>query len=184
LRLLKSSAKKYFFLIIVVCFVLFLVTCKTPAAVIPELVIEQEPVQQELIIVELEEPPIGQPPQMGAASMEILSIDSVRAEIIITVNFDNPNVFAVPSPKITYNYLLNRHVFIRGIIENERTLNPSSVTPVSFRLFVNYTDLFRSFPALRNQNEVPSLIVLTYEFGAQGGGEIVNLEIAGVLPLR
>ena len=155
--------------------------CKTPAPV----TVTEEPVviEQEIeIIIEQEEPQpvVFEFPQMNGVSMEIHSIDAYRAIIVVSINFDNPNLFEISTPKITYNYFLNRNSFIRGIIENEVFLAPSSVTPVFFRMMVNYTDLFRSFPNFRNLNQVSSMIVLACEFG----GEIKNWEINGVLPLR
>jgi LEA14-like dessication related protein len=163
---------KLFSLIKMVFVCLVFVTCKTSTPVFFEPV--EPEIEQEV------ESPVTQFPQMNGASMEIQNIDSNRAVIIVSVNFDNPNSFEVQSPRIVYNYFLNRNSFVRGIIENETSLAPVSTTLVSFRMVVNYTDLFRSFPAFRNLNQVPTLIVLACEFD----GEIKNWEINGVLPLR
>jgi len=93
---------------------------------------------------------------------------------------ENTNVFEIPPPKITYDYQLSRNSFIKGIIESDRLLAASSVTPVFFRLVVNYSDLYRSNRTLRNSNlaELPSLLIMTCELD-----EVMNFELTGTLPL-
>ena len=160
--------------------------CQTPPKAVQEPVIENI---KELEIVEtaeiMEVLPEPQSPLPGAASMRIQSIDSNRAIINVIVNFENPNVFEIPSPRILYNYQLNRISFIRGMIESEKPLAASSVTPVSFRLMVSYADLFRSFTSFRNLSEVPSLLTLVCEFANPVYNErMTSLEIPGILPIR
>lgn len=132
-------------------------------------------------------PPVPQPPNAGAASMKIDKIDSTRAEILVTVNFDNPNIFDIPSPTINYNYHINRNLFIRGLIESDGYLAASSTTPIVFRMLVFYTDLYRSNRPLRNSPlaEVPSLLVMTCDFdNTNPDWENFTFEISGTLPLR
>jgi len=129
--------------------------------------------------------PIPQIPQVAAPSMRIDNINITGAEILVTLNIVNPNAFELPSPKITYNYMVNRNSFIRGTIENERPLAPSSTTPINFRLLVNYSDLFRTFASLATAREAASLLTLSCDFGVPiFSGHNVNLELAGTLPLR
>jgi hypothetical protein len=173
--------KRYFLILLVLYILLNFLTCKTPPPILePE--IEQEVIPEKEIEVEpiYQVPLVVQPPEMGFASMEIRNIDSNRADIIVMINFDNPNSFVIPSPRITYNYLLNGSSFIRGIIEDNIPLAASSVTPVAFPLIVNYAGLFRSFPAFRSLNEASSLLTLIIEFD----NETTNWEINGALPLR
>ena len=129
--------------------------------------------------------PIPQAPKLGAATVNIDSIDLTKAELLVTVNVENPNVFEIPAPVITYNYQLNRNSFIRGRIENDKPLAPSSVTPLNFRLIVTYSDLFRSFASLMRESQVNSLLVLDLNFGIPlFDGPVYNLQIPGTLPIR
>ncbi|MCL2411958.1 MAG: hypothetical protein FWC97_09990 [Treponema sp.] len=155
------------------CGLLAFAGCRTVASV------QQPLIEQEKSAVK-EEVAAAQLPQRIGASMMVQSVEAHRAVVVVTVYFDNPNLFEIPAPRIVYNYSLNRNSFIRGIVNDASPLAGSAVTPVSFRLIVNYTDLFRSFPRLRNLNQVDGLVTLSYELG----DELVNLEIAGVLPLR
>jgi LEA14-like dessication related protein len=129
--------------------------------------------------------PIPQLPVLSAPTLTIDSIDLTKAEILVTVNVENPNIFELPSPKFSYDYQLNRNSFIKGNIESEKPLAPSSKTPVNFRMVVNYVDLFRSFASLMTAREVTSLLVLNCDFGIPiFGGESKRFEVSGSLPIR
>jgi LEA14-like dessication related protein len=128
--------------------------------------------------------PLPQLPRVSAPSMRIESSNTSRSEILVTMNVENPNPFQVPLPIITYDYQLNRNSFIRGNVNNTGFLAPSSTTPVSFRLTVNYSDLFRSFASLINAREVSSLLLISCDFGIPVfSGEPMNFQVAGTLPI-
>ena len=192
--------------IITLCVILIISTCKTPAPAvaeffeepvqIPELPAVLQPVFEEVSIIEPEEEPlfisvplpapVPVPPQVDAASMKIGNINLNRAEIIVTINVENPNEFEIMPPTITYDYHLNRNSFIRGIIESENRLAASSVTPVVFRLFVSYSDLYRNYRQLRNSPlaEIPSFLSMTCDYdNPDFTWEIMSLELTGTLPL-
>jgi len=129
--------------------------------------------------------PMPQLPRLSAPSMSIGSRDLTGAEIIVSMNLINPNVFDLPSPKIAYDFMINRNSFIKGAIENEGTLAASSTTPVSFRLLVNYADLLRSFVSLVTAREASTLINLECDFGIPiFNGPVIKQQIQGTLPLR
>jgi len=128
--------------------------------------------------------PLPQLPKISAPSMKIDSRDSSKVELLVTVNVTNPNVFPLPSLSIKYDYQLNRNSFIKGETVSE-ALAANAVTPVTFKLSVSYTDLFRSFASLLTSREVASSISLTGDFGIPAfSGETFNLNTTGTLPLR
>jgi len=128
--------------------------------------------------------PLPQLPKLSAPSMRIESRDSTRANILVTVNVENPNVFDLPPIGIKYDYQVNRNSFIKGETESGN-LAASAVTPLSVRLSVVYADLFRIFVSLLTSREVSSSISLTVDSGIPAfGGETFNLNISGSLPLR
>ena len=187
--------KKNIIVIISFCAILIISTCQTstPVPVFVEPVqepvrtIAPEPAAISVSVIEhKKEPPIPVPPQVDMAYMRIGNIDSNRAEIVVTINVENPNVFEISPPTITYDYHLNRNSFIRGIIESEDLLAASSVTPVVFRLFVSYSDLYRNYRQLRSSNltEIPSFLSMTCDYENPGfSWEILNFELTGTLPL-
>lgn len=129
--------------------------------------------------------PIPQLPRLGTPTLVIDSINSARVEMLVTVDIENPNTFEIPSPKFAYDYQLNRNSFIKGIIENEAPLAPSSITPVKFRMVVNYAGLFRSFSSLLSAREADGLLVLTCDFGIPiFSGESRYFEVYGAFPIR
>jgi LEA14-like dessication related protein len=127
-------------------------------------------------------------PQLPLISVPVMVMDNVgnsKTEILVTVNVENPNVFEIPSPKFSYDYQLSKKSFIWGIAENKAPLAPNSVTPVQFRLIVNYADFYRSFSNVAYTREAGSLLVLTCDFGIPVfSGESRRFEIPGSFPIR
>jgi LEA14-like dessication related protein len=128
--------------------------------------------------------PFPQLPRITSPSMRLGNTSTSGVEVLVTVNFENPNTFDFPSPKITYNYMLNRNSFIRGIIEDEGPLAASATTPIVFRLMVNYADLFRSFASLITASQVSSQLTLSCDFGIPFINRQLNLDLSGSIPLR
>jgi LEA14-like dessication related protein len=129
--------------------------------------------------------PLPQLPLISQTNMIIESADYSKAQIMVTINVENPNAFEVPSPKFYYDYQLNKKSFIKGVIENETPLAPSSVTPVKFRMVVNYADLYRTFSGFSFSRETAGLLVLTCDFGIPVfSGETMHFEIPGSFPVR
>ena len=128
--------------------------------------------------------PLLQMPTLNAPSMKVDSMDFTKAEILVTANINNPNAFDFPPAKIEYEYLLNRNPFLTGSTQTDRPIAASSVTPISFRLSVNYADLNRTLQTLQNATNVPSLLYLTVDFGIPIFGEdAFRFEVPGSLPM-
>jgi LEA14-like dessication related protein len=128
--------------------------------------------------------PVLQMPKLSMPSMKIDRIDFTRAELLFTVNVENPNEFDLPSPKLAYDYLVNNNSVIRSTLENSAPIAAAAVTPLIIRLEVQYADLYRSFQALRNVGEAPSKLSLTSDFALPAfAGNTFLTEIPGSLPL-
>jgi len=128
--------------------------------------------------------PMPQVPTVSRPVMRMENANTTRAVLSVTFNVQNPNPFPIPTPKLTYDFLLNRNSFIRGEIENNNLLAASATSPVTFQLIVNYADLFRSFSAMRNLFEVPTLLIVTCDLGSPiFGVEPMRFEISGTLPV-
>jgi len=128
--------------------------------------------------------PMPQLPRIRTPSMRMENANTTRAEIIVTINVENPNPFELPMPRIEYDYQLNKNSFIKGNLENEGVLAANKTTPVTFKLVVTYADLFRSFTSLLNSFQVNSLLVITCDFGLPSlGSEPQRFEVSGTLPV-
>jgi len=128
--------------------------------------------------------PLPQLPKLSAPTMSIGSRDLTRAEVLVTMNIENPNVFPLPPITIKYDYKLNSNSFLSGDTKSE-TIPPNSTAPVVFRLGVNYADVLRIIGSLLTSSSVSSSISLSGDFGIPAfGGETFNLSASGTLPLR
>ena len=118
---------KVLFAIITLNAVLIITACQTPPPVFIEPLQPAaaespaenfiESAKTDITAESREKPPVPIAPQVDMATMKIGNINSSRAEIVVTINVENPNVFEIPPPTITYDYHLNRNSFIRGIAE-------------------------------------------------------------------
>jgi LEA14-like dessication related protein len=128
--------------------------------------------------------PVPQLPRFSMPSMKIDKLDFTKAEVLVTFNVENPNVFELPALQMNYDYLVNRNSFIKSTIETGGPLAAAAVTPVAIRLAVNYANLYQSFQSLRNSHESPSLLALAGAVAIPAfDGDLLNLDIPGTLPL-
>jgi len=129
--------------------------------------------------------PLPQAPRLSNPTIRLGDRNLTRAELIISMNFENPNAFPVPAPKINYDYRINNNSFIRGIVENEAPLAANSTSTISTRLQVTYVDLIRSFAALATASQVSSSYNFSCDFGfPQYGWNVLNNALPFTLPLR
>ena len=129
--------------------------------------------------------PLPQVPRLSSPSMRIDRADLTGVQILVSVNIENPNVFILPTPKIAFDFSVNRNSFLNSAMEARGPLAASSVTPLSFRFSVRPADLIRRFPNIQNLREVPTMLSLTIDYAIPAfGGETFNVQIPGTLPLR
>ncbi|MCL2276440.1 MAG: hypothetical protein FWC21_00935 [Treponema sp.] len=151
----------------------------------PEVIIEEPLIAEIPVEIFSEILPDPQSPKLSAPTMNIININSSRVEILVTINIENPNIFELPSPVISYDYSLNKVSYIRGIVESDVPLAASSVTPLNFLLWVTYTDLYRNMRLPVSANELASQLSLSCSLECPVFGvESFNWLIAGTLPLR
>jgi len=128
--------------------------------------------------------PLPQLPILSAPVFRIEKADLTMVEFFVSVNIENPNVFELPPPRITFNYQINDTSFIRNTIVNRAPIAASSVTPVIFGLAVYYTDVFRILPGLRLSKNAPCTLDMSFNFAVPFfRGETFRLQIPSSLPL-
>jgi len=109
--------------------------------------------------------PVLQAPKVSRPSLKIDKLDFTKAELLFSMDVENPNIFEIPMPKMDYDYKVNNNSFIRSSVQTGSALAAGAVTPVMVRLAVNYQDLFQSFHSLSSLNEVSSLLSMRSDFG-------------------
>jgi LEA14-like dessication related protein len=129
--------------------------------------------------------PVLQMPKLSKPSMKFDKLDFTKAELLFEVNIENPNSFDIPSPKMAYEYLVNKNSFIQSSIDSAAPLAAGVVTAVPIRITVNYAELFQKFASLKNLGEAPSLLSLKSDFSIPAFADEPSplTEIAGSLPL-
>jgi LEA14-like dessication related protein len=97
---------------------------------------------------------------------------------------ENPNSFNLPSPKLAYDYLVNKNSFIKSSIASTTPLAAGAVTAIPIKISVNYMELFQKFASLRSLGEAPSLLSLKSDFSIPAfAGESFQTETGGSLPI-
>jgi LEA14-like dessication related protein len=128
--------------------------------------------------------PLVQTIALHNPSSRIEKLDFDGADIVCSVEIDNPNPFSIPFPEIGYNYTVRNTGFITGIAEFPGSLAAGGRTTAEIRLRAAFADLYRSVPALRAVGEAASLLSLSFPVALPGfEGEQLSLEIPGSLPL-
>jgi len=129
--------------------------------------------------------PLPQAPRLASPTIRLGDRNSTRAELVVSMNFENPNAFPVPAPKINYDYRINNNSFIRGTVDNQAPLAANTTSTISTRIQVTYTDLIRSFATLATASQVSSSFNFSCDFGlAQYGWTVLNSALPFTLPLR
>jgi LEA14-like dessication related protein len=117
-------------------------------------------------------------------SLRIEKLDFEGADIICSLDIDNPNPFPLPFPEIAYNYAVRNSVFVTGTSAFPGSLAAGALTPVEIRLRIVYADLYRDFSALRAVGEAAALFSLASRISLPGfGEERFTADIPGSLPL-
>jgi LEA14-like dessication related protein len=117
-------------------------------------------------------------------SLRIEKLDFEGADLVCSLDIDNPNPFPLPFPEIAYNYAVRNGDFITGTAEFPGSLAAEGPTTAAIRLRVVYSDLYRSFSALRSEGEAAALCSLTALVSLPGfGEEKFSLDVPGSLPL-
>jgi LEA14-like dessication related protein len=115
---------------------------------------------------------------------EITALDFNGLDLHFSLNVDNPNPFPLPFPDISYNYEVWNNAYVSGAAEHPAVLAPAGPSPVDIRLRVAYSDLYRSFSALKTIGEAACLLSLSSRVTLPGFGlRQLSLDIPGVLPL-
>jgi LEA14-like dessication related protein len=129
--------------------------------------------------------PVLQMPKLSMPAMKFDKLDFTKAELLFEVNIENPNSFDIPSPKMAYEYLVNKNSFIHSSIDNAAPLAAGAITAVPIRFTVNYAELFQKFATLRSLGEAPSLLSLKSDFSIPAFADESSIlsEIGGSLPL-
>jgi len=127
--------------------------------------------------------PIPRLPRFSAPSFVVQNTSHSGAEVVVSMNVENPNSFDLPRPGINYDVQLNRNSFVSGGMDNTVPLTANETTPVSLRLQLDYPELLRTFSSFANMNEISGLAQFTFDHGIPIFGEPIRYEVSGSIPI-
>ncbi|MDR1443280.1 MAG: LEA type 2 family protein [Treponema sp.] len=117
-------------------------------------------------------------------AFEITALGFEGMDILCSLDVDNPNPFPIPFPGMNYDFGVRNNSFISGTVEHPDTLAAGGLTAVRIGLKVAYSDLYRSFSALKTLGEAACLLSLDSSVSLPGfDRERLFLDIPGVIPL-
>jgi LEA14-like dessication related protein len=128
--------------------------------------------------------PLLRAPIISAPSFAIADLDFTGVGILCTFDVENPNEFPIPSPRIAWDYLVDKTSLAKNTREDPRLLPAKTVSPVDIRVDIDYADLYGAVRSLADSAEAPFVMNLSAAFslpGLEDTGEA--LDIAGTIPL-
>jgi LEA14-like dessication related protein len=108
--------------------------------------------------------PLVKMPKLSGGSLKIEKLDFTGVELLCSVNVDNPNKFELPFPKMDYDYSLNKNSFIKTSVDQKGPLAAAAITPVNFKMSINYADLYKNVSSLKTVGAAAGLLALTTAF--------------------
>ncbi|MDR0472941.1 MAG: LEA type 2 family protein [Treponema sp.] len=129
--------------------------------------------------------PLVQLPRFSPGSLRIAKIDFLSVELAYGFNIENPNVFAIPVPKLEWEYAAAGIALFKSSLQSEGELAPKTSSPMEITFSINYADLIKAAPSLVNAGEAPSLLKINSGFPFPSLNEEVKnvFDIAGSLPI-
>jgi LEA14-like dessication related protein len=128
--------------------------------------------------------PVLQIPKFTAPSFKIGRLNFTGAELVCSVNVENPNNFELPFPDMDYDFGINGNSFLKSSVVMGAGLAAAAVSPVDIKLQLNYADLYKTFQSLKNSSEANCLLALKSKFAIPAfSEESSSLDIAGKLPM-
>jgi LEA14-like dessication related protein len=96
---------------------------------------------------------IIQEPKLSLKSVDIANINLSGIDLITHIDIENPNSFALPTPKIDWAVAINTNPFINGIFSGGKSINPREKVTVDFPINIPYDALYKTFTSLANNNK-------------------------------
>jgi len=128
-----------------------------------------------------------QEPRVSMNSVEIAGISFSGVEMIVKVDVENPNRFAIPMPNIDWKVLINEASFLQGNISHDGSIGRNESVTLSLPVSFTFEGLYRSFVSLIELREAAYNIALEVSFPQSRipmiAERVFDLDFSGVIPL-
>ena len=149
---------RYFFL---VCFVFSFLACDS----LPQILSVKEP-------------------NVSLNSVDITGINLSGVDMLVHIDVENPNGITIPLPKLDWELFINEASFLKGAVNNDKSLTAHQTVTLDLPLGVGYEGLLNSVTSIVDSNEAAYEIALAITFNIPVLGEkVYHLNHSGVLPV-
>jgi len=127
---------------------------------------------------------IIQEPKLSIKSVDIASITLSGIDLISHINIENPNSFALPTPKIDWALAINKNPFINGIFSGDKSIKGQDKITVDLPISIPYDGLYKAFASLISSKEAAYNLALGITFPLPVlENKVFQLNYAGQIPL-
>ena len=127
-------------------------------------------------------------PRVSIDSVDIAGINFSGVDLIVHVDIQNPNRFAIPMPNIDWELFIGTAFdavpFIQGSLPNSLSIAGREKNTVNVPVRVTFEGLFHAFASLLDTREAAYNLALALSFPLPAvGDKVFNLGFSGVFPL-
>jgi len=125
-----------------------------------------------------------QQPKLSLKSVDIANINLSSVDLITHIDIENPNSFALPTPKIDWALAVNTNPFINGIFSGGKSINRREIVTVDVPINIPYDALYKTFSSLISNKEAAYNIALGVSFPLPVlENQVFPLNYSGQIPL-
>ena len=125
-----------------------------------------------------------QEPRLSLRSVDIADITLSGIELITHIDIENPNSFALPTPKIDWAISINTNHFSDGVFKADKSIKSLGKTTVDLPLKITYDALYKSITSIFDKKEAAYNIALGVSFALPLlENKVFPLSYSGQLPL-
>ena len=123
-------------------------------------------------------------PNVSLKSADITGISLSGVNMLVHVDVENPNNITIPLPRIDWEVFINNSSFVKGAINNDKSLAGRQTTTIDLPLVVGYEGLYNTVASVVSANEAAYDISIAVTFNIPVLGErVYRLSHSGVLPM-
>jgi len=128
--------------------------------------------------------PLPQLPKLLSGSVGVAKMDFSGLTLACVANIENPNNFAVPLPKMDWDYSVSGKSLLKSSNTKTGQIAAGSTGAANFEISVAYADIFSLIDSLKNATEAKSNLFLGADFSMPAFDETKNtLDIPATIPI-
>ncbi|ULQ60499.1 LEA type 2 family protein [Brucepastera parasyntrophica] len=128
--------------------------------------------------------PLPKMPEIAFKAFKIEKVNFSGLDLLFTVDIENKNSFAIPTPEINWQYAVLGIPFLMSSIKSDKNLAAKSTSSIDIGMHVSFTELLKSVASLKNKNEAAFAMSLGAAFAVPAfEGKEIDIEQLGSIPI-